>query len=102
MHAEIIAIGSELLDPYHQDTNSLYLTEKLNLLGIPVAFKTVVGDNPEHLTTVARTAIWRADIVIFMGGLGPTEDDLTRQCVAQALAYYRKTLIGEEALATTA
>ena len=85
MLAEIIAIGSELLDPYHQDTNSLYLTEKLNLLGVPVAFKTVVGDNPEHLTSVARTAIWRADIVIFMGGLGPTEDDLTRQCVAQAL-----------------
>jgi nicotinamide-nucleotide amidase len=83
--AEIIAIGSELLDPYHQDTNSLYLTEKLNVLGIPVAFKVVVGDNPEHLTSVARTAIWRSDIIIFMGGLGPTEDDLTRDCVAAAL-----------------
>lgn len=85
MFAEIIAIGSELLDPYHQDTNSLYLTDKLNVLGVPVAFKTVVGDNPEHLTSVARTAIWRSDIVIFMGGLGPTEDDLTRECVAKAL-----------------
>jgi len=85
VHAEIIAIGSELLDPYHQDTNSLYLTEKLNLLGVPVAFKTVVGDNPQHLTDVARTAICRSDIVIFMGGLGPTEDDLTRQCVSAAL-----------------
>lgn len=85
MHAEIIAIGSELLDPYHQDTNSLFLTEKLNLLGVPVAFKDVVGDNAEHLTNVARTAIWRSDIVIFMGGLGPTEDDLTRECVAKAL-----------------
>ena len=85
MHAEIIAIGSELLDPYHQDTNSLFLTEKLNLLGVPIAFKDVVGDNAEHLTNVARTAIWRSDIVIFMGGLGPTEDDLTRECVAKAL-----------------
>jgi nicotinamide-nucleotide amidase len=83
--AEIIAIGSELLDPYHQDTNSLYLTDKLNVLGVPVAFKAVVGDNPDHLTNVARTAIWRSDIVIFMGGLGPTEDDLTRECVAKAL-----------------
>ncbi len=85
MHAEIIAIGSELLDPYHQDTNSLYLTDKLNLLGVPVAFKTVVGDNMEHLTSVARTAIHRSNIVICMGGLGPTEDDLTRECVAAAL-----------------
>lgn len=85
MFAEIIAIGSELLDPYHQDTNSLYLTDKLNILGVPVGFKTVVGDNPEHLTAVARAAIWRADIIIFMGGLGPTEDDLTRECVAKAL-----------------
>jgi nicotinamide-nucleotide amidase len=85
VHAEIIAVGSELLDPYHQDTNSLYLTDKLNLLGVPVAFKGVVGDNRDQLTSVARAAIWRSDIVIFMGGLGPTEDDLTRECVAGAL-----------------
>jgi nicotinamide-nucleotide amidase len=83
--AEIVAIGSELLDPYHQDTNSLYLTEKLNQIGVEVAFKSVVGDNRRRLTEVARTAICRADIVIFMGGLGPTEDDLTRECVAAAL-----------------
>lgn len=98
MIAEIIAIGSELLDPYHQDTNSLYLTEKLNLLGVPVAFKGVVGDNADNLTSVARTAIWRSDIVIFMGGLGPTEDDLTRQCVAAALGrdlHRDPTLIAE-------
>jgi nicotinamide-nucleotide amidase len=96
--AEIIAIGSELLDPYHQDTNSLYLTEKLNLLGVPVAFKGVVGDSADNLTSVARTAIWRSDIVIFMGGLGPTEDDLTRQCVAAALGrdlHRDPTLIAE-------
>src|SRR4051812_41934724 len=54
-------------------------------MGIQVAFKDVVGDNPQHLTGVARVAISRADIVIFMGGLGPTEDDLTRECVAAAM-----------------
>lgn len=85
MIAEIIAIGSELLTPYFQDTNSLYLTEKLNVLGVEVAFKTIVGDNRDHLTEVAREAIRRADIAIFMGGIGPTEDDLTRECVAAAL-----------------
>jgi len=83
--AEIIAIGSELLTPHFQDTNSLYLTEKLNELGVEVAFKTVVGDNREHLISVAKIALTRAEIIIFMGGLGPTEDDLTRECVAAAL-----------------
>jgi nicotinamide-nucleotide amidase len=83
--AEIVAIGSELLTPYRQDTNSLFLTERLNELGVEVRFKTVVGDSREELVAVARIAISRADIVIFMGGLGPTEDDLTRECVAQAL-----------------
>lgn len=85
MIAEIIAIGSELLTPFFQDTNSLYLTGKLNQIGVEVGFKTVVGDNADHLTSAARNAIARADIVIFMGGLGPTEDDLTRECVAAAL-----------------
>ena len=85
MNAEIIAIGSELLTPYRQDTNSLFLTERLNELGVEVHFKTVVGDSRGDLVAVARTAIARSDIVIFMGGLGPTEDDLTRECVAEAL-----------------
>jgi nicotinamide-nucleotide amidase len=83
--AEIIAIGSELLTPFRQDTNSLYLTSKLNELGVDVSFKDVVGDNADHLTSVAQVALRRADIIIFMGGLGPTEDDLTRECVAEAL-----------------
>jgi competence/damage-inducible protein CinA-like protein len=83
--AEIIAIGSELLTPYRQDTNSLFLTEKLNQLGVEVAFKTVVGDTGAHLVTVAQQALSRSQIVIFMGGLGPTEDDLTREAVAEAL-----------------
>ncbi len=85
MNAEIIAIGSELLTPYRQDTNSLFLTERLNELGVEVHFKTVVGDSRFDLVSAARTAIARTDIVIFMGGLGPTEDDLTRECVAEAL-----------------
>jgi len=85
VNAEIIAIGSELLTPYRQDTNSLYLTDKLNQLGVEVSFKTIVGDRRTDLVSAARTALSRADIVIFMGGLGPTEDDLTRECVAEVL-----------------
>ena len=85
MIAEIIAVGSEMLTPFRQDTNSLYLTQGLNDLGVSVAFKTIVGDNRAQLTDAARIALARADVVIFSGGLGPTEDDLTRQCVADAL-----------------
>ena len=85
MNAEIVAIGSELLTPFRQDTNSLYLTEKLNQLGVEVIFKTIVGDSRERLTGAASLAVSRAEIVIFMGGLGPTEDDLTREAVAEAL-----------------
>lgn len=85
MNAEIIAIGSELLTPYRQDTNSLYLTQKLNELGVEVSFKSVVGDRRTHLTLAIQIALSRVDIVILMGGLGPTEDDLTRECAAEAL-----------------
>jgi len=85
MNAEIIAIGSELLTPYRQDTNSLYLTGKLNEIGVEVSWKTIVGDRRADLVSVARIALARADAVIFMGGLGPTEDDLTRECVAEAI-----------------
>lgn len=85
MNAEIIAVGSELLTPYRQDTNSLFLTERLNELGVEVHFKTVVGDSRNDLLAVTRIAIARSHIVIFIGGLGPTEDDLTRECVAEAL-----------------
>ena len=85
MNAEIIAIGSELLTPFRQDTNSLYLTGKLNELGVEVIFKTIVGDTRKHLVQAAGIALSRADIVIFMGGLGPTEDDLTREAVAETL-----------------
>src|SRR5579872_1722003 len=85
MNCEIVAIGSELLTPYRQDTNSLYLTERLNQLGVTVDFKCIVGDSKAHLVDAIRIALRRADIVILMGGLGPTEDDLTREAVAEAL-----------------
>jgi nicotinamide-nucleotide amidase len=90
MKCEIIAIGSELLTPFRQDTNSLYLTERLNDLGIVVAFKTIVGDRRKDLTSAIRTALGRTDIIITMGGLGPTEDDLTREAWADALGIKLK------------
>ena len=74
-----------MLTPFRQDTNSLYLTAQLNELGVSVAFKTIVGDNLEDLTGAARIALGRADIVIFSGGLGPTQDDRTREAAAAAL-----------------
>ncbi len=85
MNCDIIAIGSELLTPYRQDTNSLYITEQLNQLGVSISAKTIVGDRREHLVSAVRNALERADIVVTMGGLGPTEDDLTRESVAEAL-----------------
>ena len=85
MNAEIIAVGSEMLTPYRMDTNSLYLTEQLNLLGVDVIFKSVVGDDLRRLVATAQHALFRSDIVIFSGGLGPTQDDLTREAVAEAL-----------------
>jgi nicotinamide-nucleotide amidase len=83
--AEIIAVGSEMLTPFRQDTNSLYLTEKLNSLGVEVAFKTIVGDTLKDIVRVTTSALARADILILSGGLGPTEDDLTREAVAETL-----------------
>ena len=85
MIAEIIAVGSELLTPFRQDTNSLYLTAKLNDLGVEVGFKSIVGDVLKDIVRVVTTALSRADILILSGGLGPTEDDLTREAVAQTL-----------------
>jgi nicotinamide-nucleotide amidase len=85
VNAETIAVGSEMLTPFRQDTNSLYLTEKLNELGVEVRFKCVVGDISEDLTAAVKLAMRRSDIIVVIGGLGPTEDDLTRECVADAL-----------------
>jgi len=83
--AEIIAIGSELLTPTKTDTNSLWLTEKLNEIGIEVKLKTIVGDDKLRLEETIRDAVKRSDIVISTGGLGPTEDDITRTVSAQAI-----------------
>lgn len=83
--AEIIAIGSELLTPDRTDTNSLWLTGKLNEIGIAVKLKTVVGDDGLRLEETIRDALKRSDIVISTGGLGPTEDDITRKVSARAV-----------------
>ncbi len=83
--AEIIAIGSELLTPEKSDTNSLWLTGKLNDIGIEVKLKTVVGDDELRLEETIRDAVSRSEIVITTGGLGPTEDDITRRISARAI-----------------
>ena len=92
--AEIVAVGSELLTPEKTDTNSLWLTEKLNEAGVEVMLKTIVGDDEARLEETIRDAVKRSDIVITTGGLGPTEDDVTRQVSARAvdrgLAYHQE------------
>jgi nicotinamide-nucleotide amidase len=93
MKAEIIAVGSELLTPDRIDTNSLYLTEELNKLGIEIVRKTVVGDDRALLLEAFRDAANRVPLIVSSGGLGPTEDDLTRETVAELLG--RKLLRNE-------
>lgn len=85
MKAEIIAVGSELLTPDRMDTNSLFLTEELNKLGIEVVRKTIVGDDHDLLAEAFRDALNRVPLIISSGGLGPTEDDLTRETMADLL-----------------
>ena len=96
MKAEIIAVGSELLTPDRMDTNSLFLTRRLNQLGIAVARKTIVGDDRERLRDAFAGALGRAELVISTGGLGPTLDDLTREAVCDLLR--RKLLLDEGVL----
>jgi nicotinamide-nucleotide amidase len=85
LRAEIIAIGSELLTPYRTDTNSLWLTDRLNSVGIQVQLKTVVGDDEAILEESVRDAMRRSEVIISTGGLGPTEDDITRKVFARVL-----------------
>jgi len=85
MRAEIIAIGSELLTPYRLDTNSLFLTDGLNQVGIRVVHKAVVGDSLDDMRASFRQALDRADLIVACGGLGPTDDDRTREAVADLL-----------------
>jgi nicotinamide-nucleotide amidase len=85
MRACIIAVGSELLTPFRIDTNSLAITERLNAVGIDVRIKAVVGDDVDELAGQFKAALEWADVIVFTGGLGPTEDDLTRDAVARVL-----------------
>ncbi len=94
--AEIIAIGSELLAPDRTDTNSLWLTEKLNSIGIEVRLKTIVGDDDARLEEAISDATKRSKVVITTGGLGPTEDDITRKVAARAIG--RRLLLDETIL----
>lgn len=95
--AEIIAIGSELLTPFHTDTNSLWLTEKLNAIGIEVKLKTIVGDDEARLEETLKDALRRSQVIISTGGLGPTEDDITRKIFARVLK--RPLILDENILA---
>lgn len=84
--AAVLAVGSELLTPLRIDTNSLFITEQLNLLGIDVVYKSVVGDDRDELANAMRAALGRTDLVVCSGGLGPTDDDVTREVAAAVLA----------------
>ncbi len=84
-NAEIVAVGSELLTPHRIDTNSLFLTGRLNDVGVEVKTKGIVGDDRALIADVLRSALSRADVVVTTGGLGPTADDLTREVVAEVL-----------------
>jgi nicotinamide-nucleotide amidase len=94
--AEIIAVGSELLTPFRTDTNSLWLTDRLNAAGVEVKLKTIVGDDDARLEETIRDALKRSGVVVLTGGLGPTEDDITRKIAARALS--RRLLLDERVL----
>jgi nicotinamide-nucleotide amidase len=88
--AAIIAVGSELLTPQRTDTNSLHITDQLNRLGIDVVLKMIVGDDRDELAEAFRMARRRADLIVLSGGLGPTDDDVTREVVAAVLGRQLK------------
>ena len=85
MKACILAVGSEMLTPFRVDTNSLYVTERLNAIGGDVRFKAIVGDDVGELAAVVESALGWADLIVITGGLGPTEDDVTRDAVAREI-----------------
>lgn len=87
MIAEVISVGTEILLGNIVNTNAAYLSEKLALLGYSVYFETSVGDNEERLTMALQAALSRSDVIILSGGLGPTEDDLTKEAVAKVMGY---------------
>ena len=96
MNAEIVTIGSELLLGQIVDTNSAWMAQRLADLGVNLFFKTVVGDNPGRMREVLSQALERSDLVITSGGIGPTQDDLTRELVAEVTG--RRELVRDEAL----
>jgi nicotinamide-nucleotide amidase len=85
MKACILAIGSEMLTPFRVDTNSLFVTERINEIGYDVRMKAVVADDVDELARMVEAALSWADLLVITGGLGPTEDDLTRDAVARVL-----------------
>jgi len=85
MNAEVVAVGSELLTPAHIDTNSLFITERLNELGIELQGKSVAADDRATLKAIVADALRRSDLLVLTGGLGPTDDDLTRDVVADLI-----------------
>ncbi|HWO41462.1 MAG TPA: CinA family nicotinamide mononucleotide deamidase-related protein [Candidatus Eisenbacteria bacterium] len=95
-NAEIVAIGSELLLGQIVDTNSAWIAQRLSALGVDLFFKSVVGDNPVRMKDVIARALERADVVITSGGLGPTQDDLTREIVAEVTG--RRLVLDSELL----
>ncbi len=95
MNAEIVTIGSELLLGQIVDTNSAWMAQRLADLGVNLFFKTVVGDNPGRMREVLSQALERSDLVITSGGIGPTQDDLTRELVAEVTG---RELVRDEAL----
>jgi nicotinamide-nucleotide amidase len=95
MRAIFIAVGSEMLDLDRIDTNSLYVARRLREKGILMDMKVVVGDHMDHLSWIVKKACQRAQLVILSGGLGPTEDDITREAVAAAL---KKKLVFQESI----
>ena len=94
MNAEILAVGTELLMGQIANTNAQYLSRRLNDLGINVYYHSVVGDNPKRLKESLKLALQRSDVVITTGGLGPTQDDLTKETIAEAMG--RKLVMHEE------
>ena len=98
MKCELISVGTELLVGDTLNTNVSYLSRELSLLGIKVCYHTVVGDNPERLAEVVKIACQRCDLIITTGGLGPTQDDLTKEVIAKIFA--RKMIQDKKTLQT--
>ena len=86
MKAWILAVGSEMLTPFRLDTNSLAITERLNTIGCDVRLKAVVGDDVSELVSLFERGVGAVDLIVCTGGLGPTEDDITRDALARALS----------------